>query len=393
MGCHDVQPQHLAKAHLADDLDKATAFAVGQGLAIGDQREAAYLYLMACLVRLLFRQAHARNLGIGVDARRYCLEVESGTVAQCIFDSYFPSVTSNVRQLQPSSHVTDGIDAGNVGLHPLIDGDTSLFDMHACSLQAQILNVGSPPDGDQHLVCLECEFAFFGSNRGLEATVQGIQARHAAGQMQFHAPSAQAPLQGLAQFGVHEGNEAVEHLDNGYLDSEGAKDVGKFHSDHAAADDEHSLGQLLQRQGCGGVDDAWQIHARKRQLNRPRPCGDDDVLGLEPLESVWRRHLESAGTDEATAAIDHLHLCLAQEHADAADETLDHSLLALENGRPVGFDRPDQPQTIVLGVLHGAEDLGASQQGLGWDAAHIETDAAKAALLDDGDLCAELCSA
>ena len=59
----------------------------------------------------------------------------------------------------------------------------------------------------------------------------------------------------LAHFLVHAGQDLVEIFDHGDLGAEPQPHAAKLEPDHAAADDDHMLGHLGQRQRAGRIDD------------------------------------------------------------------------------------------------------------------------------------------
>src|SRR5690606_16182641 len=78
-------------------------------------------------------------------------------------------------------------------------------------------------------------------------------------------------------------------------------------------------------------------------------------------------------------------LVLLHQVADPAGKLLGHPARPLDYGREVTADAIGlQPE--VLGAVHQVEDFDRPQQGLGRDAAPVETDAAKMLAFDDGDV-------
>ncbi|MNM84212.1 hypothetical protein D3C76_1181540 [compost metagenome] len=74
---------------------------------------------------------------------------------------------------------------------------------------------------------------------------------------------AQGALQGFAGFDVHTGADPVEKLDHRYLRTKAPPYRTKLQADHAGTNHHQMLGHLGQRQGTGGVEDAFviDIHA------------------------------------------------------------------------------------------------------------------------------------
>ncbi|MNV14801.1 hypothetical protein D3C71_1054980 [compost metagenome] len=90
---------------------------------------------------------------------------------------------------------------------------------------------------------------------------------------------AQGALQGFAGFDVHAGADPVEELDHRHLCTQASPDRTQLQADHASADHHQMLGHLGQRQGTGGVEDAFVIDIHAGQGRRLGTGGDDDVPG------------------------------------------------------------------------------------------------------------------
>lgn len=67
-------------------------------------------------------------------------------------------------------------------------------------------------------------------------------------------------LEILGDFTVRSGDETVEELHHRHFGSEARVDRAKFQTDDTTTDDDHRLGNLLERQSSGGSDDRLLIN-------------------------------------------------------------------------------------------------------------------------------------
>lgn len=120
--------------------------------------------------------------------------------------------------------------------------------------------------------------------------------------------------------------------------------------------------------------------------------GDDAVLEADRARlAVVARHLEGVRVEEGAAAVDLRDLVLLHQVVDALDPAVRDPAAAAERLAVVEGDLP--LDLDAEGLRLAGEDvrqLGVPQQGLGRDAAHVQTDTAPVLLLDHGDPLAEL---
>ena len=88
--------------------------------------------------------------------------------------------------------------------------------------------------------------------------------------MNFNAGLLAHGAEHLGCFGVFSGQDLRQHFNNRHRHVHLVHDLGKFHADNAAADNEHALGQLLKIQGFIGGNAVGQCRrsARARARNR-----------------------------------------------------------------------------------------------------------------------------
>ena len=158
-----------------------------------------------------------------------------------------------------------------------------------------------------------------------------------------------------------------------------------LHPDHAAADDRHGLGDLLQVQDLVGVD--GEIAAADRKLARGRAGGDHDVPG--PIGGVADGEASTLQEPGGSAKDGHpvgLHQSFDAAHQAVHD--LDAALLGgcQVEAETVGDDTEAGPLPAQERI-----ELGRLQQRLGRDAAADHAGPSQPIPLRDCDAGAELC--
>ena len=130
-----------------------------------------------------------------------------------------------------SGNVAGGPNAGNVGSHPVIYGNTFGTAVHANGLCPPGVKYRPPPHGHQHHIslCLSGASVFGG-----RVNCGPFDFFHFAAKFEsnlFHGAAEQGGL-----FPVHKGDDFVHHFDNRYFRAKGGKKPGEFHADYPAAD-------------------------------------------------------------------------------------------------------------------------------------------------------------
>ena len=292
--------------------------------------------------------------------------------------------------------VADRPDARGRGLEVVGFDEAALVRGDPDVLQAQALGVGTPADGDQHVL------GFQGLGRAAshrldgqrDALLGGGRAGDLGAQLKLHALLGQRALEGLGGLGVHARRDAVEELDDGHLRTQAAPHRAQLQADDAGADDDQALGDLRQRQGAGGVDDALLVDGHARQRGRLGAGGDDDVLGFQGGDrAVLGGDLDLARAGDLARALDPLDLVLLEQELDALGQGGHRVGLLLHHLHEVqlGLHLDAEGGEFAAG---GFVEFRGVQQRLGGHTADIEAGAAeRRALLHHGDLQAQLARA
>ena len=172
---------------------------------------------------------------------------------------------------------------------------------------------------------------------------------------------------------VEAGEDLIEEFDAGDLRADAAPDASELEPDHATADDDEVLRDLVQLQRAGRGDDDLLVDLDAGKRGDRRPGGDDDVLGADGAVANFDR----VGALKAGAALQPFDLVLLKQELDAAGEAL-HGVDALGvHGREIEFRRNLDAHLGHRSAGRRFEIFGCVEEGLRGDAADVETGAAE----------------
>ena len=162
------------------------------------------------------------------------------------------------------------------------------------------------------------------------------------------------------------------------------EEAGELAADHAAADDDHRLGDLLEHQDVVRGQDRRVVHVEARQARRLGADADDQVV-----EGV-RLAVDHDGValDPPLAAHDLDALALGGA-LDALAHAQDDLVLALHHLGEVERDLGHH-QAVLVGAAHPAQQVGGREQRLRRDATPVHARPAELRALDQGRVGAEL---
>ena len=290
---------------------------------------------------------------------------------------------------------------GDVRGHPVVNRDPAAVELHANRFQADILRVG--PDTQRHnravggqlaaLVVLgEYDLRLTCRTRTTPPTIVRVRRRHSAldrpdglharAGLDLDALPAEGALQRFRERWLHFGEQVRLHLQDGHVGAIRAGEVAKLAADDPAADHHHGLGQGLGDDGLlvGHHHLAVNLHPGEDQ----RSCAgrNNHVAGGQLSLAVVRSHDDAVAGGEASGATHEVHLGPPQEELDAFGEAPDDLTTAGDCLRVVGV-QVVHDNAEVIRVLQCGEEVGAPQQGLRRDTAHVQADAADIFALDD----------
>ena len=210
--------------------------------------------------------------------------------------------------------------------------------------------------------------------------------------MELEALLLEQTLELLGDLAVHARQDAIEEFDDDDFGAQPTPDRAELKADDAGADDD----QLLRRRGeverAGRGDDDLLVDLDARQTRDVRAGGDDDVLGFnQGLAAVGALDRDLPGGGDAGLALDPFDFVLLEQKGHAVDVGGDGIVLVLRHRDHVERRRVHDNAERRHPVSGFLEHLGSIEQRLRRDAADVEAGPAqRLALLDDGDLHAEL---
>ncbi len=218
-----------------------------------------------------------------------------------------------------------------------------------------------------------------------DALHRALDALHPRVGMEHDLRVGQALEQDGGGFGVLAGEEAVdvEHADMG---AEHAVRLAELEPDRTAAEHDEMLDALADVEDGLVGEIGHLVEAGDRRNGRRGPGGDDESAGAHQHAAGLHREL----VEEARLRLDHAHaqaghaldrIVRRDRGDDAMHVIVDAAMVDL------GLDHVDAEGG---GGAHGVGALAGGEQGLGRDAAIIETVAAHAPLLDEHHGHAEL---
>src|SRR6185437_14867024 len=275
-----VDAEHLFAAGVDDHLHEAVGVGVGDGAPERREGELPDLDGTPALARLLRGDAGGRDLGVAEDDRRDAADVHLRLVTGDHLGHHLRLVRRLVGQHRLPRDVADGVDAGDVGAELAIDGDEAALDLDADLLEAEPFGVRAAPDRDQHLVGLDRlwrpTFAADLDGDGGAPPLLGPRFGLGAGH-HLDPQLLELARDELDDLRVVPRQDVRQRLDDRHLGAELGVERPDLDPDVPAADDHEALGDRGEIERAGRVDDPLPVELEPRDLDRPRPGGDDDV--------------------------------------------------------------------------------------------------------------------
>ena len=101
-----------------------------------------------------------------------------------------------------------------------------------------------------------------------------------------HAHLAHVILKRLGDFAVEKPKHLAATLDKRDLHAQRRQHAGVFGAHHAAADDDHGLGQMVELEQAVGGENGFIVKRDTIRTGRAGAGGDDDDLGRDQFEGV-----------------------------------------------------------------------------------------------------------
>ena len=205
-----------------------------------------------------------------------------------------------------------------------------------------------------------------------------FRARHLGTQADIKSLFLELALRLLRDLLVDDGKKVGERLEYGEFAAQAAPYAAKFQADDARTDDAESLRHRVQVERAAGIHDGLAVKGRRAQFRRHRAGGQHDMLcsKFAPC-AVVGGELHPPARQELAMALQRRDSARLEERQDALRAGLDNAALPLLHLRHIeacargayAVDRELLAQTVI--------ELGGLKQRLRWDAADVETRAAK----------------
>ena len=202
---------------------------------------------------------------------------------------------------------------------------------------------------------------------------------------------------------VHRAEEGGQAFEDGDFSAQASPHRTHFQANHARANEGQFLGYRAHTQSAVIGQHIDFVKRCTGQGTGARSCGDDDVFGSQGLFG-FARHLDFIAcigfAGKRTTTMEERDFVFLEQEQDAVVVLLDHGVFAFEHLRHVHL-HPRGSDAVLSKVVVGlVKMLRRLQQGLGGNAAHIGTGAARCwatsgvlPFIDTRDLKAQLGSA
>ena len=168
----------------------------------------------------------------------------------------------------------------------------------------------------------------------------------------------------------------------------GTNSAHHFETNDAATNDNHLLGDLLERNRAGTCDDPLLVNGQAGERCRFGTSRDEDVLRLHGgLTAVNEVDGDGVLILEGAGALDVLNVVLLEQELDALGQARHGGILGLHQLLDVDLDIADLNSAVLAVVQDLVVQVRVVKERLGGDAADVKAGSAKsAALLDTGNL-------
>ena len=267
VGANHVRAEPFAVFLVENNFHETVFHARRGGFAGGREREFTHQNVVAFGFGFGFGVAHAGDFGRGVGAAGDVLVVERlGVVAGDFLDADDAFGRGNVGQRGAGHNVTNGVNAGHVGLVEVVDDEPTALHINAQLFEANIFQVGGYAHGAQHHVALNYLLALGGFHGHFAAFAAGIHFGYFGAGEYIDADFAERFLHLARDFLVLHRHNAGQKLHQGHLRAHGAVEVGKLDANGPRAHHHEALGQLLHGHGLAVADDFYIVDRHGGQL-------------------------------------------------------------------------------------------------------------------------------
>src|SRR5450755_538164 len=295
-------------------------------------------------------------------------------------------------QTRAVDQVADGVDAGQVCLHLIIDAHATAIVVEALLHQLlQAARIGTATNRHQHVLGVEALLALLRLRDDLLLLTIVRNGFYARVSDDLDAAFRQNPDQQTPYLLVERCQHGGQHLQNRDLCAQRVEHARQLGTDHAAADADQALGQLGQVPAGVAIHNILAIDTGHIGNERNRAIRQNDLVGGELLfVAAFFRNGHFAGRVDGTQAIKYVDVVRLHQRADAARHALDDFVLEDDCFTHIKGRRLWQMDAQVVYRFQIVQHLCDVQHCFGRDAADIEAGSAKILFLYNRGLCAEL---
>src|SRR5262249_28621139 len=270
-------------------------------------------------------------------------------------------------------------DGGHAGAKRLVHLQaTAIVGFEPGSGQAQRAGGGDAPGREEHQVGRQAIPRLGGDGRPPRRTVRDVDRLDRLAQAKRHVAMPHLVDELLDDLSVQELERTLPLLDERDGNAERREHRGVLDSDNTAAYYGHGPGNLLEVDHVVAGDDDLAVGGDAGRGRRPRPDGDDDVLGRDSSPAVALAHLEGVRVGERGLPPDDRDVIAAQLSLDdvllAREDLADLGEELFRGGTGVGLRqaRPVRPRRNAVEEQHRLAE------GLARDGARAEANTAQA---------------
>ena len=384
LGPQNSPAQQLAVARVKNQFDQPFGFPGRLPLATSRKRKAPDLDVVASFARLAFAQTDTGHLRLAIDAVGHLAWVQGGPVAASYkFDGCNPLLRGHVRQQRRAGHVANRVDALGTGLHPLVNHNRAVAGADAQRFQPQPFDIALDPSGNQHMIYSPRLLCLADPVAQRDPALLPFDLLDPRFGHHFDSLLCQALGQPCGDFLVFARQDLGQGFQEQHLAAKGSIEIGKFHADGPGPDDGEGGGLLGDDHGLAAGDNPLAVEFDARNGFGAGTSGQHHMRGLQLGHDLALGVLDRdlAAGRQPTPSSEYLNLVLLHQIGHAFGQLLS-DLAAPANDRiPIHLGLINA-QAEFLGAQEKLIHFGLLEQGLGGNAAPIETGAAQLGVFD-----------
>src|SRR5687768_14275760 len=261
-----VDSEHLPSRLIGDDFHEALGVSHGHGLAERGQREPPGLHLEARLFGALLRVTDRADLWLAERRAQHLYIVKyGGLLAGDVFSCDNALLHRHVREHELSGDVTDGVNAGDVGLHLVVDGDEATLSLDSNRLDVERTRFARESNRDKHDISLEPLFTVVALQGDRRLAAFGFDLLDSRLHQALDVARLERALERAPGVGILERQHGIQQFDDRDVGAVTRPEVAELNTDRSRADDHRALWDVavLDRLAAREDDFAIDLHAGK----------------------------------------------------------------------------------------------------------------------------------